>query len=178
MRVTLLISAAAALGFLAAAAPACDQKAAGDCQPGTESCSCTADFRCLEGLTCLSEYCVDPNWSPATPDDDESAAEDEDEDSNEDEDEDSNEEEGDDDGDDGGDDGGDAVDNVGACENWIDAAECGDYDWSQSVDCSLYANLACDIADYFNCLSDNTACNDGIPDTAGWTACAELATCA
>ena len=179
MRATLLMSASA-LGLLLAAAPACDQKAADDCQPGTESCSCTVDYRCLEGLTCLSEYCVDPDWSPEVPDDDEDASEDDDEDSNEDDDAaDSGDDNGDDDGgdDDGGGDGG-AVDNVGACENWIEAAECGDYDWSQSVDCGIYANLACDIADYFNCLSENTACNDGIPDTSGWTACAELATCA
>jgi hypothetical protein len=150
-----LFATAGLLGLFVGAAPACDPKAGDACPAGTEGCHCTADWDCLEGLTCLSEYCVDPE-----PDADEDEDEDEEQDDES-----------------PADDGGSSTDNVGACETWIDAAECGDYDWSQSVDCSLYADLQCDIADYFDCLTDNTACSGGIPDTSGWAACVELAAC-
>jgi hypothetical protein len=88
----------------------------------------------------------------------------------------------DDEGDDGddGDDGNDGVfDNVAACEDWIDAASCGSFDFSTTVDCDLYAATLCDIADYFDCLTDNTFCDEalGYPDTTGWTECTALAQC-
>jgi hypothetical protein len=161
MRKTLLCCSSL-VGFLLGIGAACDPGAANDCQPGSEGCFCAKDYACLTGLVCLSERCVDPDGEPVGNDDsgngDDSGG-------------------GDDSGD-GADSGDTAPDNVGACEGWVESAECGDYDWSQSVDCSAYANYPCDIADYFNCLNENTSCTDGIPDTTGWTNCAELATCA
>ena len=154
---------ASLLGLLLGFGAACDTGPASDCQPGSEGCPCTKDYECLTGLVCLSQYCVDPDWEAGNSgggDDDDSDSSGDSDDS------------GDSDG------SGDAApDNVGACEGWVESAECGDYDWSQSVDCSSYANLQCDIADYFNCLNENTACSDGIPDTSGWTNCYDLAVC-
>lgn len=70
-------------------------------------------------------------------------------------------------------------DNVAACEDWLDAVSCGSYDFSTAVDCNLYEETLCDIADYFDCLTDNTSCDDtlGIPDTTGWASCSNLALC-
>jgi hypothetical protein len=155
------------LGFCQAGL-ACDETGQ-DCQRGTEGCFCTEDYACLTGLVCLSEHCVDPDWTPEA--DSGVAGSGDSADS-------ADSSDGGDSADgDGSGDGDTAPDNVGACEGWIESAECGDYDWSQSVDCSAYANLACDISDYFNCLNENTGCNDGIPDTSGWTECYALASC-
>ena len=76
------------------------------------------------------------------------------------------------------DDDGDSFDNTAACNDWLAAVSCGEFDFTGVVDCSIYANLACDVADYFNCLTNNTTCDEvtGIPDTTGWTQCASLAT--
>jgi hypothetical protein len=70
-------------------------------------------------------------------------------------------------------------DNVGACEDWLDAVECGDYDYSTVVDCSTYEDYDCDVSAYFDCLTDNTVCDEstGVPDTSGWTACASELEC-
>ena len=70
-----------------------------------------------------------------------------------------------------------SIDNVAACERWVDTVSCGDFDFSMLVDCDLYEDTVCDISDYFDCLSDNTECNDGVPDTQGWQNCAEEAEC-
>lgn len=72
-----------------------------------------------------------------------------------------------------------APDNVGACEDWLTSMECGDYDYSTVVDCNVYKDYACDVSDYFTCLSDNTTCDDatGVADTTGWTECTSLAAC-
>lgn len=75
--------------------------------------------------------------------------------------------------------GGCGTDNVAACEDWLDTVSCGTYDFSTNVDCSIYEETDCDIADYFDCLSDNTTCDEtlGMPDTQGWTSCSSLALC-
>lgn len=67
--------------------------------------------------------------------------------------------------------------NEAACQDWIDAFSCGDTDISSSVDCSLYADVDCDVSDYFNCLTENTTCEMGVVDITGWSACYNLATC-
>lgn len=131
----------ATLGFACA-----DEK---DCTPGAEGCVCN-EGACLEGLSCLSDHCVDPNWVPPT------AA--------------------DGDGGDGGDGG--SADNVAACEALLDEIACGEFDLSMFVDCSVYADLGCDIADYFDCVRDVFVCTDGVADASGLTECAEMATCA
>jgi hypothetical protein len=84
----------------------------------------------------------------------------------------SNDGEDGDDGDDGG-----TVDNVAACDELIESLECGGADFGQYVSCSSYASLSCSLVDYFECLSDNFACSDGVFDPSGWTSCASLAMC-
>ncbi len=71
------------------------------------------------------------------------------------------------------------VDNVTACEDWLAAVSCGEYDFSTSVDCSVYGETECDIADYFTCLTDNTVCDEetGVPDMSGWGSCTSYASC-
>ncbi len=69
--------------------------------------------------------------------------------------------------------------NVQACEEWVEAVSCGEYDFSTSVDCSVYEDSACDISDYFDCLTDNTICDEetGVPDMSGWGECTDYASC-
>ena len=69
------------------------------------------------------------------------------------------------------------TDNVAACNDWLEASSCGETDFSQFVNCSAYENTSCDISDYFDCLTTNTTCTDGVADTSGWSACAAEATC-
>ncbi len=70
-------------------------------------------------------------------------------------------------------------DNVQACQDWLDAYSCGEYDFSDSVDCGLYSNYGCDVSDYFDCLTENTFCDEetGVPETSGWTNCTDYADC-
>ncbi len=70
-------------------------------------------------------------------------------------------------------------DNVQACEEWVGSFSCGDYYLSGVVDCSVYSETVCDVSDYFDCLAENTDCDEdlGIVDTTGWTSCADLASC-
>jgi hypothetical protein len=70
-------------------------------------------------------------------------------------------------------------DNVQACEDWIDTVSCGDTDFHQYVNCDIYGDTDCDIADYFDCLTDNTTCDEttGTADTSNWSTCATKATC-
>lgn len=69
--------------------------------------------------------------------------------------------------------------NVAACETWLEAMTCGDYDYSTVVDCHVYDDYGCDVSDYFNCLTENTVCDEatGVADTTDWTECAYLADC-
>ena len=75
-----------------------------------------------------------------------------------------------------------APDNVATCEDWVTTVSCGDsFDVGTMVDCDVYANTTCDIADYFTCLSDNFACDETTDpwtaDTSAWADCAPQATC-
>jgi hypothetical protein len=152
----------AALGF--STAVACDGEE--ECTRGTEACLCTDNGGCLPHLECISDYCVDPNWTPSADDDgadDDGVAD--------------GKADGDDDGQAESDDGSTAPDNVGACQAWVDAYDCGGFDIGQSLNCDQYAQVQCDISEYFECLTDNTTCTMGFPNTSGWTACVDLAMC-
>jgi hypothetical protein len=72
-----------------------------------------------------------------------------------------------------------SFDNQAVCQAWVDSMTCGNVDFSQYIDCSIYANTPCDISDYFQCLTDNTVCNEawGAVDPSGWTRCQSKATC-
>jgi hypothetical protein len=71
------------------------------------------------------------------------------------------------------------VDNVQACQDWLDATFCGDFDFSSVVDCNQYENINCDIADYFQCLEEKTVCDGatGVADTSDWPSCQSQASC-
>ncbi len=126
-----------------------------DCVAGYEGCPC-AQNTCLDGLSCLSGHCVDPNWTPTGDD----AAADQDA--------------GNEDPDDGG---SGSADNVAACNALIEELACGGFDLSTAIDCSLYADHPCDIAEYFDCVRDAFTCTDGVPDASGIVDCTNLATC-
>lgn len=135
----------------------CTDEDEGGCVPGYEGCACSETV-CLEGLRCLSGRCVDPMWM--TPVDDAG---------------------GDGGMGDGAGDGaepGESPDNVAACNALAAELECGGFDLSGALQCSLYADFPCDISDYFDCVRDTFACTDGVPDSSGIVECAELATCA
>ncbi len=66
---------------------------------------------------------------------------------------------------------------VRLCEEWLASMTCGDYDFSDAVDCSIYEEVDCDLSYYFNCLTQNTGCIDGVPDISDWGECTELAAC-
>ena len=69
--------------------------------------------------------------------------------------------------------------NVAACEDWLAAMDCGDTDFSTLVSCDVYENTECDISQYFDCLAEETTCDDdlGVADTSGWLNCLEQAEC-
>lgn len=74
----------------------------------------------------------------------------------------------------------DSPDNAAACQDYIDKVntlEC--YKGAAfTFDCSIYDSTSCDIADYFDCLTENTKCNAmGQPDQSGTPSCASKATC-
>ena len=123
-----------------------------DCLPGSEGCPCS-DGVCLEGLTCLSSYCVDPDWTAPGGDATDGV------------------------GADGTASEGGSADNVTACEALIEELECGEFDLTSVLDCSLYADYPCDIADYFDCIREAFECTDGVPDTNGLLECNDLASC-
>jgi len=70
-----------------------------------------------------------------------------------------------------------AADNVGSCNRWKTAVKCGTATNAgiDAIDCNVYANTACDISDYFDCLSTAYVCVDGQYDT---TKLSNLSTCA
>jgi|GEM_PF-5073181 len=72
-------------------------------------------------------------------------------------------------------------DNVGACESFLDATACGEFNPATSIDCTAYEPARCDISAYFDCLSDEFVCDGSTDpataDTSGWAACEELAVC-
>ena len=67
------------------------------------------------------------------------------------------------------------MDNVEACEAWLESLTCGVYDFTDTVDCSAYAKEDCDLVPYFECLAENTECDEetGILDMSGWEQCAK-----
>ena len=69
--------------------------------------------------------------------------------------------------------------NVDSCESWVASMECGTTDFSSLVGCEAYEDYDCDVSDYFNCLSENTTCDEdlGVPDVLGWSECIALAEC-
>ena len=74
------------------------------------------------------------------------------------------------------------ADNVGACEKWKTAAKCGTAANAgfDAITCSSYANLSCDISDYFDCLSTAYVCTNGMYDVSklsNATNCASKAVC-
>jgi hypothetical protein len=140
------------LGFAVGVFVACQSEQ--DCDRGTEGCPCHDGNVCLQGLVCLSSHCVDPNWTPGESGPSADSA----------------------DGADGAD-GSSSHDNVAACEALLADLSCGDFDFTQIVDCSVYEGYVCDVTDYFDCLRDNIECVDGFPDTSVTQQCSSLATC-
>lgn len=133
--------------LLALGSPACDDEE--DCPAGYEGCPCTAEFQCLDGLACLSEYCVSSEANASggsggnsTDPTDPSGAE------------------------------GGSTNNVAACEAFLDNLPCA---LPEGVlDCSVYAEVACDVTDYLDCLTDNSSCTNDMIDVAGWANCVTL----
>jgi len=130
--------------FLALVSPACDEES--DCPAGHEGCVCTEEFSCLEGLECLSDYCVSSNVSGGSGGNSGNS-------------------------DDGNGDGG-STNNVQACEAFVDSLDCGLPDGA--LDCSSYAGVTCDLTEYLDCLADNSACTNGMLDPTGWVECVSL----
>ncbi len=132
---------------------ACDSDS-DSCPDGSETCPCTVDYNCLNGLTCLSDRCVDVSWTPPAPQPD-----------------------GPDDPNQTG-----SFDNVAACEAWLDSLgdlQCGLEAFRASVDCELYAVTPCDLDGngLFSCFSDNLTCQAGAIDPSGLATCGALSGC-
>lgn len=62
-------------------------------------------------------------------------------------------------------------DNVATCEDWVDDFACGDYDPTVTILCEQYEFAACDVSDYFECLTLEGSCEDGTYDASGWVNC-------
>ena len=120
-----------------------------DCTAGYEACPC-ASGTCLDGLTCLSGYCVNPDWEPPVGEET-AVAEADDDDS--------------------------GFDNVAACEALLDDFDCGDVDLGMYVDCDVYGPLPCYVADYFDCVNEEITCTDGVLDASTLMECVPLAQC-
>jgi hypothetical protein len=69
-------------------------------------------------------------------------------------------------------------DNMSACEEWVAAMSCGG-EKKKGFDCKSYADVACDIIPYFDCLTANTICDEktGSLDTSGWGKCMGMDKC-
>lgn len=136
--------------LLALSSPACDSESNG-CPDGSETCPCTVDYKCLEGLTCLSDRCVDVSWTP--PEDEPDPA-----------------------GPDGTADNRAACEEW---VDSLQSLQCGLQGGQSVVDCSAYANVPCDLNanGLFACFSDNVTCQGGMLDASGLASCAALATC-
>ncbi len=67
-----------------------------------------------------------------------------------------------------------------ACETWLATMVCGETDHRDEFDCSIYTEERCDVADYFNCLTAKTECDEETStfDFSGWDDCAVVAGCA
>ncbi len=71
---------------------------------------------------------------------------------------------------------GGAVDNVAACQEFVDAWNCDGVDLAQVVMCNVYEGYTCDVSAYFECLADETTC-DAASLQAAVSSCASLASC-
>lgn len=74
------------------------------------------------------------------------------------------------------------ADNVAACNTWKEKVKCGSSSATldSAINCSAYANTACDISDYFDCLSTAYVCQNGMYDStklANASSCASKAVC-
>lgn len=69
------------------------------------------------------------------------------------------------------------LDNVGACNAWVEATKCGSTDIASLVNCDLYKDTDCNISGYFDCLVQNTKCENDVLDATGWGSCASKAVC-
>ena len=78
--------------------------------------------------------------------------------------------------------------NVAACEDWIvdmdekvSQSACANTDVASLLQggCDNYESSSCDISDYFDCLYDNTECNEnsGEINAEGWADCNALLAC-
>lgn len=131
------------------AAAACDSEAT--CDSGHEGCPCASGGVCLEGLSCLSNYCVDPAW---TPEDNVGSS------------------------DDDNDDDGTSFDNVEACNALADKLMCGGVDLAMFLDCEAYAADPCDRTEYFDCINDVLVCDGDVLDSTRLPECATVGQCA
>ena len=68
---------------------------------------------------------------------------------------------------------------IAACEDWLDSMECGSYDFTSQVDCKQFESATCDLSDYFECLTDNTRCDEAksLPDVSAWNTCMSKSKC-
>lgn len=71
-------------------------------------------------------------------------------------------------------------DNVGACEEYVDAVNslfCWPSDYPYELDCSAYSGYPCDYTSYFDCLSDIYYCDGDtvMTDSDMTQTCSELA---
>lgn len=64
---------------------------------------------------------------------------------------------------------------VEACNSFVTSLDCPLPEGPPLIDCSIYGEVDCDVAPYFDCLTENTQCEPDEPiDASGWTECAEL----
>jgi hypothetical protein len=112
-----------------------------NCPAGQEGCVCAEDFQCDDGLVCLSEYCVSSVADGSGGSGNAS--------------------------DPSG--GGSSNNNVEACEAFLDNLDCALPEGA--LDCSVYTDVACDVTDYLDCLTENSACNGDMIDVSGWGNC-------
>ncbi len=71
------------------------------------------------------------------------------------------------------------VDNVEVCQEWAQSMDCGGVDFGDLVSCEDYKRRHCYLYDYFDCLTDNTSCDEssGVVDTSLWRECEPLDPC-
>jgi len=50
-------------------------------------------------------------------------------------------------------------------------------DFTKLVNCDIYKDAQCDLTGYFDCLTSNTSCTNGVSDTTKWSNCAAKAVC-
>ena len=132
---------------------------------GEETSPCL-EGKCLGTLECLSNLCVDPEWE--VPDDSQSSTGREAEPSDDDEGDDTETPDSDDSS-------GADIDNAAACQALVDGWECPIP--AGTLRCEDFDLSPCDLAEYFECLADNSTCQGTMLDVSQWGTCATLASC-